>query len=72
MPKLDSVKALRLVKFALLMGAKSNILTKSPDYILEKFDLSMGMPEEFLHQNLDSEKQALLKEYKDAWKGHFK
>ena len=28
----------RMIAFALLMGAKEEILSKSPDYIIEKYD----------------------------------
>jgi len=57
----------RLVAFAILMQGNGGILTKHPDYILEKWQACQVHDEAELLLLLDSSNQALFEAWKAKW-----
>ena len=56
----------QLVAFAILMENNDGILGKSPDYIIEKYELSKMSPNPRVL--LDSQNKAKFKEYMKTWR----
>lgn len=57
----------QLVTFCILMEQGKGIISKSPDYIREKFHLTTMCPEKFLLSLLDPNNQAKYCEYIEKW-----
>jgi len=57
----------RLVAFAILMQGNGGILTKHPDYILEKWQACQVRDEAELLSLLDPSNQAMFKAWKAKW-----
>lgn len=57
----------RLVAFCVLMETGDGILTKSPDYVLEKWELARDINADLLEQLMDPINQAKFKKYLDTW-----
>jgi hypothetical protein len=62
-----------LLAFVILMG-NSQVLSKSPDYIVEKFDrycspqaLAIAFPDERWQWGLDSDNRGIYMEYMRTW-----
>jgi len=57
--------AKRLAMFAILMGAKQNILFHSPDYIMEKFVQCISV--EYPEKGLDQINRNIFEKWKQKW-----
>ena len=55
----------RLVVFAVLMETGKGIVTKSPGYIMEKFDAARSLP--YPEKLLDSENTRKFERWKRTW-----
>ena len=47
------LKVKRLAAFCISMQHGEGIMSKSPDYLLEKHAIAMSLPADFLHQMFD-------------------
>ena len=57
----------RLATFAILMETGDGIITKSPTYMLEKWELVNKCPIDLLHTLLDPQNNTKLNEYLRIW-----
>uniref|UniRef100_A0A6M3K117 Uncharacterized protein n=1 Tax=viral metagenome TaxID=1070528 RepID=A0A6M3K117_9ZZZZ len=67
---MDSEKAKRLAAFCVLMQHGIGVMGKSPEYILQKYELAMTLPLDLLHQMFYDQGRA-LNEYFERWKHYF-
>lgn len=61
----------RLVAFAVLMESGRGIMTKHPDYVLEKWQLTLSgnaLPEDLLTQAMDFNNKEKFRRYLKEWK----
>jgi hypothetical protein len=58
-------KVKRLVAFCILMQHGEGIMTKTPDYLLQKHHLAMTLPVDLLHQLFFDQGRMLEQYYKE-------
>lgn len=56
-----------LIAFCILMEYQNEILDKSPDYVLEKFNRYIGNKEDAFNWGLDQNNQLKLAQYLHRW-----
>lgn len=57
----------RLAAFAILMEGNNGVSSKSPDYMLEKLIMCLGIPHELLDGMLDPNNEQKLARWRDMW-----
>lgn len=67
MKKYNEIQLLNIVAFCALMQNTEGVVSKSPDYILEKFEKYAMQEGVAYHWGLDRERQDVVREWAKKW-----